>query len=339
MESSITTDGLLIVNIKPPITMAKRLLALMALTASLAAAGSIQAAGPLRVGINAWPGYQPLRLADEIKGWEKNGIIHIEQFASSSQTLAAFRTGALDAAAVTLDEALRLLEEKIPVRVVLVIDFSNGADAILARPGVKKFAGLSGKRIGVEKSAVGGYMILRAMEKHHMDPALAQIVAVPFGSHEQAFSSGQVDAVVTFEPVRTKLIKAGAVELFSSKQIPGEITDVLVVRDQTARKRYRAVKTFVEGWFAALEYMEAKPEEAMGRLAGLMGISAREAKSGFAGLQLPSAAENKALLAGDNPKLKKPMFMLIRVMREGGILKTQLTPGGILTGEFLPPAP
>ena len=336
---AFTNRGPQIENINPKKIMTKLLPAWMALMAALAAASSAQAVEPLRVGINSWPGYQPLRLADEIKGWEKNGIIHIEQFASSSQTLAAFRAGTLDAAALTLDEALRLLEEKIPVRVILVMDFSNGADAILGRPGIKKFSGLAGKRIGVEKSAVGGYMIMRALEKHGMKPAQVQTVPIAFDAHENAFTSGQVDAVVTFEPVRTRLLKAGAVELFGSGEIPREITDVLVVREQTARKRFRVLKTLVDGWFAAIDYKEDNPEEAMSRLAGLMGIPVQAAKDGFMGLQLPSARVNMELLAGDNPALKKPMFMLIRVMHDGGMLKSPPPVGGILTGEFLPPAP
>lgn len=48
--------------------------------------------------------------------------------------------------------------------------------------------------------------------------------------HEGAFGSGKVDAVVTFEPVRSRLLARGAVQIFDRRQIPGEIIHVLVMR-------------------------------------------------------------------------------------------------------------
>jgi len=45
-----------------------------------------------------------------------------------------------------------------------------------------------------------------------------------------AFKKRQVDAIVTFEPVKSELLSSGANILFDSHQIPGRIVDVLVVR-------------------------------------------------------------------------------------------------------------
>ena len=64
-----------------------------------------------------------------------------------------------------------------------------------------------------------------------MSPKDIKIVFLGVSEHERAFKNGKVDAVVTFGSARTKLLAAGAKQLFDSSQIPGEIVDVLIVSE------------------------------------------------------------------------------------------------------------
>ncbi len=68
----------------------------------------------------------------------------------------ALRVGSLDLAGLTLDEALLLAQEGVPIAVIWVLNTSAGADALLAKPGITTLDALRGKRIGVEQTAVGG---------------------------------------------------------------------------------------------------------------------------------------------------------------------------------------
>jgi hypothetical protein len=61
----------------------------------------------------------------------------------------------------TLDEVLLLAEDVPDVRVVLVLDVSQGADVILGRPEIARFDELRGRRVGYEATALDAFMLAR----------------------------------------------------------------------------------------------------------------------------------------------------------------------------------
>jgi NitT/TauT family transport system substrate-binding protein len=63
-----------------------------------------------------------------------------------------------------------------------------------------------------------------------------------------------VDAVVTYEPVRTKLKNAGARQIFDSTAHPGEIVDVLVVRTSYLTASPDNARLLVEAFYRAQRY-------------------------------------------------------------------------------------
>jgi len=191
---------------------------------------STQEDSPLRVGTNIWPGYEPLYLAQSLGNYAQVPIRLVE-YPSASEVMRAFRNQTLEAAALTLDEVLALREDGIPVTVVLVNDVSDGADVIVARQGISSMKALKGKKIALEAGALGAYMITRALEINGMTLEDIQVINKDVNMHEAALLHKEVDAAVTFEPVRTRLLNAGGNEIFNSRKIPGEIVDVLVVRN------------------------------------------------------------------------------------------------------------
>ena len=140
------------------------------------------------------------------------------------------RTGRLDMAGLTLDEALTLVQEGIPIKVIWVLDISQGADALVARYGVAGLADLRGRKVGVEQTAVGAYMLNAALAKAGLRTTDITVVPLPLDEHLTAWRESQVDALVTFDPVLQVLRGEGAPVLFDSSAIPGEIVDVLVAR-------------------------------------------------------------------------------------------------------------
>ncbi len=90
----------------------------------------------LRIGTSVWPGYEPLYLAREL-GYLKTDEVDLLEYTSASQVLRAYKNGLLDAAAITLDEAIKLLEGGEDFRVILVMDVSNGADVLLGQASLK----------------------------------------------------------------------------------------------------------------------------------------------------------------------------------------------------------
>lgn len=276
---------------------------------------------PFRIGTNVWPGYEPLYLARDL-GYLDGHNIRLVEFGSATTVMNALANGAIEAAALTLDEVLLLSSRGIDLRVVLVLDMSNGGDAILARPPLKRMADLKGRRIGVETTALGAYMLSRASAMAGLSTGDYTVVPLHASEHEAAFHAGRVDAVVTFEPVRSQLIASGATPVFDSKNIPGEIVDVLAVRMTPAR--LPQMQALIRAWFMAVDHLRRQPGDAGRRLAKRLHMAPADVLAAFDGLSLPDTAANRTMLAASSPGLLASAQRLADSMAAQG-LAAQLT--------------
>lgn len=274
---------------------------------------------PLRIGTNSWPGYEPLYLARD-RGFLDDQVVHMVEYPSSSEVIRAIRNSAIDGASLTLDEVLMLAADGLAPRIVLVMDISHGGDAILGQPGIANLASLAGKRVGVESNALGAYVLSRALELIDLTTADIHISSLEVNEHETAFINKQVDAVVTFEPVRSRLLNSGAVSLFDSSQIPGEIVDVLVVREDVAEQRQRSIRHLLESWFRALAFLQADPNAAADSFAVRLKITSPQVLDALQGLHFPSLAENRQLIGGQPAELVQTGKRLMDVMRSHHLL-------------------
>jgi NitT/TauT family transport system substrate-binding protein len=137
---------------------------------------------------------------------------------------------------------------------------------------------------------------------------------------EQAFIKGKVDGVVTFEPFRTRLLRQGAREVFTSSEIPGEIVDVLVVRNKVLQDREKAIRNFTTAWFKALDYLKKKPRLAAALIGERLNLSADEVIASFDGLSLPDVTENHRLLGSGEGSLIQAANNLAKVMSATNLL-------------------
>jgi len=289
---------------------------------------------PLRIGTNIWPGYEPLYLARE-KNYFNPDKIRLVEFSSASQVIQAYRNALIDAAALTLDEALLLLENDEKITIVLVMDISNGGDAIVSQANINSLSQLKGKRIGVENNALGGFVILRALEIFKIDPNSVNIIKVDINEQEKAFTEKKVDAVVTFDPVLSKLTRNGGNIIFDSKQIPGEIVDVLVVRNQYLKLHRNNVQRLIDAWYKSLDYKVKEPIKAAQILGKRAQLNVKETLATYKGLKLPSPEENIALLLGDSPELLTSAQALSKTMFKQNLIKKDINPSVLFKNSTL----
>ncbi len=282
---------------------------------------SCQRAEPpvLKIGINMWPGYETFYLAEKL-GYYKGIDVRVIQFPSASEVVRNYRNGAIDFAALTADETFYLAESGLSPKIVLVLDESSGADVLLSKPHIRYLAELKGKRIGAENGALGAYMLTRALDKGGLRPEDIILVPSEVNQHESIYAQGKVDAVVTFEPVKTKLLKADARLLFSSKEIPGEICDVLVVRPSFLKAHPKEVAQLLEIHFRALDYLASNPKKASEIIAPREGVSAEEFLHSLEGLHIPDKEENRPLLGDKNSSFIRGIRELAGVMLSKGLL-------------------
>ena len=271
---------------------------------------------PLSVGANNWIGYQPLYIAREL-GYLDNKSIKLVELNSSTDIMQELRAGQLHAAALTMDETLTMLEEGLDLQVIMVIDISAGGDALVAKPGYEQIKDLTGKSIAVEYTAVGAVLLEAALNSANM--ALADIETVPceFYQHIDCYSSA--DAVVTFEPNKTKLVERGGIVLFDSSSIIGRIIDVLVVRTEVMPIYAPVIEELVDGYFKGLQAFTLNTSQVYPILQDRTGLTKEELELSYKGILMPARSRNIELFKSN--ELQEQTLSLLDIMLERELLK------------------
>jgi NitT/TauT family transport system substrate-binding protein len=309
------------------------LLALLAL--ALLLAGCAREPEPaLRIGTNVWIGGEPLYLAREL-GHLSPQSVQLVEYPSASEVMRAYRNQAIDGMVLSLDELFGLAADGLQPRIILVVDVSHGADAVLGRPGLHTMNDLKGKRVAVESGALGAFMLSRALAVSGMRAGDVDVVHVESNEQPAVFEKGEVDGAVTFDPYRAQLVRAGAQTLFDSSQIPGEVVDLLAVRASVLDKRPGAVQELLAGWFSAIDYMKREPLDAARRMGIRQQTTGEQFLQAQQGLHVPSRAENLRMLGGAKPELTVTGRRLMALMLEAKLLRARLDIPDLLAPEPL----
>jgi len=178
-------------------------------------------------------------------------------------------------------------------------------------------------------------MLSRALQKSGITPQDVIIVPVTLEEHESAYLSDQVDAVVTFDPQRSRLVDAGANVVFDSSEIPGEIVDVLLVRPELADQENSQIKTLIDGYFEALDYLQQEPGDAARRMAVREQLSPDEFLESLEGLKLTDRQENQRLLGDSTENLGPVIQNLQSLMVQNSVLKISNGPSVLLDDSFV----
>ncbi len=272
-----------------------RLFLLVLLCSSLII-GCSSESDPLRIGSNRWLGYAPVYLADEL-GWASSANIRLVEYATSNGVIRGMHNGLLDAAMLSLDEAIKLQSTGHDVEILLITNISAGADVLYAQPNVRNIRKLKGKRIAVEGGTLGAYFLSRILSKAHLSADDIKVVNLPLHMHVSALKNNRVDAAINNTSWHTQLTKAGVVPLFSSRDLPDEIIDVLVVNrqrtDQELQARIRAL------WFNSLDAWFDYRDNSDKRLQRRLGLNEQSLTLTLNGIIMGDRALNKLYFEQD----------------------------------------
>jgi NitT/TauT family transport system substrate-binding protein len=189
---------------------------------------------------------------------DKYGIeIQVQQVPDYVASIEQYTANQFDACAMTNMDALTIpAAAGLDSTALIVGDFSAGADGILVRGGSKDLKDLKGKTILLVENSVSHYLLSRALEWAHLKPSDVTIENVSDTELAQAWRSGRGDAVVTWNPILSDLRQDGdSVQVFSSRHVPGEILDLLVINSQTLNQHPELGRALTGAWFEGMRLM------------------------------------------------------------------------------------
>ena len=272
---------------------------------TLTALASVLQAAPLKIAYSDWPGWVAWEVAIQ-KGWIKQAGVDAEfLWFEYGPSMEAFTAGKVDAVMVTNGDALVTGANGAKNIIIMLTDYSNGNDMIIAQPGIKSVKDLKGKKVGLEVGLVEHLMLLNALKKAGLTEADVTIVNTPTGQTPQVLASGQVDAIAAWQPNAGQALKAvaGSTAIYTSADEPGLIYDTITVSAQSLAQHRADWVKLVSVWSRVLAYINdpANKEDALKIMAARTGSTPGDYAAFISGTRFLSLAESSKIIASKSP--------------------------------------
>ena len=233
-----------------------------------------------KIGWSIYAGWMPWPYAEQagiVKKWaDKYGIeIDIVQVNDYVESVNQYTAGQLDGVTVANMDALTIpAAGGKDTSAIIVGDYSNGNDGVLLK-GSSNLADIKGRQVNLVELSVSHYLLARALESSNLKMTDVRTVNTADADIAGAFASPDVTAAVAWNPqLLTMKQEAGANQVFSSADIPGEIVDLLVVDTATLKANPNLGKALAGIWYETVALMMQQDEKgaearaAMAQLAG-----------------------------------------------------------------------
>jgi len=261
-------------------------------------------AEPLKIAYSDWPGWVAWDVADKKGFFKAEGVDVQLLWFEYGPSMDAFSAGKVDAVAVTNGDALVTASSGARNVMILLNDYSNGNDMIVAKPGITSVKDLKGKKIGVEIGLVDHLLLLKALQLNGLKESDVTLVKMATDQAAQVLASGAVDAVAAWQPNAGQALKAvkGSQAIFTSADVPGLIYDALAVSPTSLAKDKPSWAKVVKVWYKTVEYIldPKNATEVVGIMSARDNLPPAEYAAFMKGTHLLTLAEaKKALQKGE----------------------------------------
>jgi len=240
-------------------------------------------AEPLKIGYSDWPGWVAWEVGIEKRWFKEEGVEVKFEWFDYVASMDAFAAGKLDAVSMTNGDALVTGSTGAKSVMAIINDYSNGNDMVVAKPGITSVKQLKGKKIGVEVGFVGHLLLLNALEKAGLKESDVELVNVPTNETPQVLASGDVDAIVAWQPSSGIALTQvpGSKAIYTSADEPGLIYDVLSVSPQSYAANKEKWARVAKVWYRIVAYLKDPKtfDDAIKIMASRVGLKPDEYKS------------------------------------------------------------
>ena len=237
---------------------------------------------PLIVGIVSWPGYAGGIVAN--RGFSENEdsiftrkyglavrFILIEDIDARGKAFAKGGPGGIDVVWTTIDfwanELPNFVAGGIEAEAFLHVDWSRGGDAMVADKSITSLADLKDKKVTLVQFTPSHWLLEYALRKSQLTPDEQQkirdnlVFTQDVPTARSAFVAGHADAAVVWEPdVKQALKRDSSHVLFSTKDFPNIIADMMVAKRDFIKTHPKTIEAFIRGWFDGVDEAKKNPD-------------------------------------------------------------------------------
>jgi len=214
-----------------------------------------------------------------------------------------------------------------------MVDWSRGADGVIAAQGITTLKDLAGKKVAFAPYTPSHFLLWTGLRESGLSAQQRNSI-FDNGIHTKdgiepatLFAQQKVDAAVAWDPDMTDAVakRAGSKKIYDTRQANTLIADILVVSDRFAAQNQQTLAKFTEGWLEGVEFIKSQPDRAYTLIGSIrdFNIPTDLAKTMLGGVVLADAAENKAFFgsAGSGSDYARIFKTSQEMYRETGVLK------------------
>lgn len=317
-------------------------------------------ANPLKVSIVSFHGYAPALVANgnslktqpgsifKNKGVNVEFVIQdnvptLAEIFTSETAHCAWRTSDFWA-----QEQPNLRNAQLDARAIMVVDNTQGADAIIARdPNIRSIEDLAGRSIALLQYTPSDGMVIDAVSNSSLSSRKKQSIHFVYVNADEgtagvraALEGGHVDAAALWDPDLSLALNSvpNSHVIYSTKTATNLIYDVIVCNSKYLNdpNNYRAFQSFTEGWMDGVDTSESNPASALNALVSTEEFFAQLAKehgpnfvtSLFKNLDWTGLADNVRILglAGGTDHYSRVYRQFDNIYRKAGALANPNSP-------------
>ncbi|MBJ7333464.1 MAG: ABC transporter substrate-binding protein [Thermoleophilia bacterium] len=258
--------------------------------------------------------------------------------ASSFEDLkSSLESGAVDAAVVTSDDAVRLVSAGLPIRTVLLLTAGTSNQVIMGRDDLEGIASLAGQQVAVSLESEGELLLQGALVEQQVPPDAVQVVAAEgLGPSARLVRGDVAAAAMTGEQAAVALAADPTLQtLYTAGDYPGLISHVLVVRQAVADERPGQIVAFIRGWQEFYAFSRDQPDVVIEDVARLTKQDSTAVAFSLSGLSSYDLAANAVELLPGGEYFDRTIGAIVAAALVSGWIDDSIDGQALVEGSFV----
>ncbi len=249
----------------------------------------------------------------------------------------SLESGAVDAAVVTSDDAVRLVSAGLPIRTVLLLTAGTSNQAILGRDDLEGIPSLAGQQVAVSSGSEGELLLQGALVEQQVPPDAVQVVAAEgLGPSARLVRGDVAAAAMTGEQAAVALAADPTLQtLYTAGDYPGLISHVLVVRQAVADERPGQILAFIHGWQEFYAFDRYQQDVVIADVARLTKQDPTAVAFGLSGLSNYDLAANAVELLPGGEYFDRTIGAIVAAALVSGWIDDSIDGQALVDGSFV----
>jgi NitT/TauT family transport system substrate-binding protein len=246
-----------------------------------------------------WPGEFWIDIADA-NGWFTEAGLNVELVDTNPdyfQSLQDTADGKIDSNAFPYYDFVQSNLAGAELIAIVNTDLSSGAEAIVAKETINSVADLKGKRVGVSSGFYTEYILDIVLEENGLSENDITKVEISEDQNDEKapeeFEKDSFDAVITWEPIASKVVEKGGQYIWDSSRIININGGVQVFKKSFIEEKPNDVQALVNVWHRTTEFIKTNPDEAFQIIADIYDVPVGDVQAFTQDDRILDLADNK----------------------------------------------